>query len=92
MSPCVLTYRVVDVVKALAGWEGVVWVDVLQSTHCQEHSDGGTKGEECLRMKSQLRVINGHLGKESEALSLMAGGCDLNSSRKTCGDMNNFFD
>lgn len=71
------TYRVVDVVKALAGWEGVVWVDVLESTHCQEHSDGGAKGEECLRMKSQLRVINGHLGRENKPLSLLAERCEL---------------
>lgn len=68
IQPWDFTYRVVDVVKALAGWEGVVWVDVLESTHCQEHSDGGAKGEECLRMKSQLRVINGHLRHESEPL------------------------
>lgn len=76
------TYRVVDVVKALAGWEGVVWVDVLESTHCQEHSDGGAKSEEGLRMKSQLRVINGHLGQESEPLSPLAERCDCKCSRK----------
>lgn len=76
------TYRVVDIVKTLAGWEGVVWVDVLESTHRQEHSNGGAKGEECLRMKSQLRVINGHLGQESEPFSPLAERCDSQRSRK----------
>lgn len=71
-QPQDFTYRVVNVVKALAGREGVVWVDVLESTHGQEHSNGGAKGEECLRMKSQLRVINGHLGQENKAVSLLA--------------------
>lgn len=64
-----LTYRVVDVIKALAGREGVIWIDVFESTDCQEHSNGGSKGEECLRVKSQLWVINGYLWRNSEAFS-----------------------
>lgn len=80
-----LTYRVVDVIKALAGWEAVVGIDVFESTDCQEHSDGRSKGEECLRVKSQLWVINGYLWRNSEAFSHFLEIYDLNfsCSRKT---------
>lgn len=51
----------VDVVKALAGWERIAGINVLESTDSQEHSDWRTKGKKGLRVKSQLWVINGYL-------------------------------
>lgn len=84
-----LTYRVVDVIKALAGWEGVVWIDVFESTDCQEHSNRRSKGEECLRVKSQLWVINGYLWRNSEAFSIWTF---LVSERHIYSDMKDFSD
>lgn len=57
----VITHRVVDVVKALAGWERVVGIDVFKPTNSQEHSDRRAKSKKRLRVESQLWVINGYL-------------------------------
>lgn len=63
-SKYVITHRVVDVVKALAGWEGVVRIDVFEPTNGQEHSNRRAKSKKCLRLESQLWVINGYLWRE----------------------------
>lgn len=56
-----ITHWMVDVVKALAGWERVAGINVFESTDSQEHSNWRSKGEKSLRVKSQLWVINGYL-------------------------------
>lgn len=63
-SKYVITHRVVDIVKALAGWEGVVWIDAFKPADGQEHSNGRAKCKKRLRVECQLRVINGYLGRE----------------------------
>lgn len=63
-SKKVITHRVVDVVKALAGWEGVVGIDMFKSTNGQEHSNRRAKSKKRLRVESQLWVINGYLWRE----------------------------
>ncbi len=63
-SKYVITHWVVDVVKALAGWERVVGIDVFKPTNGQEHSNGRAKSKKRLRLESQLRVINGYLWRE----------------------------
>lgn len=66
-SKSVNTHWVIDVVKALAGWEGVVGVNVFETANGQEHPDGRAKSKKCLRVESQLWVINGHLDGEKVA-------------------------
>lgn len=58
------TYRVVDVIEALAGGEGVVGIDMFQPTDSQEHSNWRAKSKKGLRLEGQLRVVNGYLGRE----------------------------
>lgn len=60
----VITHGMVDVIKALAGREAVVGINLFEPTNSQEHSNRRTKSEKCLRVKSQLRVINGYLWRE----------------------------
>lgn len=55
----------VDVVKALAGWKGVVGINVFKPTNSQKHSNRGAKGKKRLRVERQLWVINGNLWQES---------------------------
>ena len=64
LSKSVITHRVVDVVKALAGWEGVVGIDAFKPTNSQEHSNRRAKSKKRLRVESQLWVINGYLWRE----------------------------
>lgn len=59
-----ITHWVVDVVKALAGGEGVVGIDVFKPTDSQEHSNGRAKSKKRLRVESQLWVIYGNLWGE----------------------------
>ena len=66
-SKSAITHWVIDVVKALAGWEGVVGVNVFETTNGQEHPNGRAKGKKCLRVESQLWVINGNLDGEKVA-------------------------
>lgn len=60
----VITHRVVDVVKTLAGWESVVWIDAFKSANGQKHSNGRAKCKERLRVECQLWIINGYLRRE----------------------------
>lgn len=53
----------VDVVKALAGGEGVVWIDAFKPTYSQKHTNWRTKCKKRLRVEFKLRVINGYLWK-----------------------------
>lgn len=71
-SKSVITHWVVDVIKALAGWEGVVGIDVLKPTNSQEHSNRRAKGKKRLRVESQLWVINGYLWQESVVRNMCA--------------------
>ena len=61
------THRVIDVVKALAGWEGVVGINAFETANGQEHSDGRAKSKKRLRVESQLWVFNGYLDGENVA-------------------------
>lgn len=63
-SKSVITHWVVDVVKALAGREGVVGIDAFKPTNGQEHSNRRAKSKKGLRVESQLWVINGYLWRE----------------------------
>lgn len=47
----VITHWMVDVVKTLAGWKGVVGIDVFKSTDSEEHSDGRTECKKRLRLE-----------------------------------------
>lgn len=51
----------VDVVKALAGGEGIVWIDAFKPAYGQKHTNWRTKCKERLRVEFKLGVINGHL-------------------------------
>lgn len=68
----VITHWVVDVVKALAGWEGIVGVNVFKPTNSQEHSNWRTKSKKCLRMESQLWIINRYLWQDSKVTKMHA--------------------
>lgn len=50
-----------DVIETFAGGEAVVWVDPLQASDSQKHSDRRTEGKEGLGMKAELGVINRYL-------------------------------
>lgn len=66
-SKSVNTHWVIDVVKALAGWEGVVGINLFETANGQEHSDGRAKSKKSLRVESQLWVFNGYLDGERVA-------------------------
>lgn len=61
-----ITHRVVDVVKPLAGWEAVVGINVFKPTNGQEHSNRRAESKKGMRVESQLWVINGHLWGQCE--------------------------
>lgn len=61
-----ITHRVIDVVKALARWEAVVWINAFQTTNSQEHSNGRTKCKKGLRMECQLWIIDRNLGRDGK--------------------------
>lgn len=54
----------IDVIKALAGWEAVVEINAFQSADSEEHSNGGSKRKKGLWLERQLWVINGYLQRE----------------------------
>jgi len=60
----VITHWMVDVVKALAGWEVVVGINVFESANSQEHPNRRAKSKERLWVESQLWVIDGYLWRE----------------------------
>lgn len=70
-SKSVITHWVVDVVKAFAGREGVVGIDVFKPTNGQEHSNRRAKSKKSLRVESQLWVINGYLWREGGDLNVI---------------------
>lgn len=66
-SKYVINHRMVDVIKALAGREGVVGIDMFKPTNGQEHSNRRAKSKKRLRVESQLWVINGYLWREGRS-------------------------
>lgn len=55
----------IDVVKALAGWECVVGIDAFKPADGQKHSNGRAKSKKGLRLECQLWIINGYLRTEN---------------------------
>ena len=74
-SKSAITHRVIDVVKALTGWEGVVGINAFETANSQEHPDRRAKSKKCLRVESQLWVLNGYLDGEKVARNT----CDIKS-------------
>lgn len=51
----------IDVVKALAGWKGVLWVNAFKSSNSQKHPNGRAKCKKCLWVECQLWVVDRYL-------------------------------
>lgn len=59
------THWMEDVVEAAAGGEAVVWVDPLQASDSQEHSDGRAESKEGLGVEVELWVVNRYLQRRN---------------------------